>query len=181
MSMYDHFTEREREILLQRRAQRIIGERTGMQTGEIGTALTATIRDEKYALPVDMLTYVHLNVPVIPVPCVPPYVAGIANIRGHIIPVLDLGILLNVPGASSPGDDTTLIVADNSDIAVAFQVHNIGDIVAFPVADVVSVPSAVESERGSAYLQGIVPTGETLLDVNAILSDPELTISESVV
>ena len=180
MSMYDQFTEREQGILLERRAQRISGERSGVQAGEIGTALTATIREEKYALPVDMLTYVHINLPVIPMPCVPPYVAGIANIRGHIIPVLDLSVLLNVPGASNPDKDTTLIVASNSDIIVAFRVEIIGDITTFLVDDVASVASAVESERGGAYLQGILPSGETLLDVDTILGDPELTISESI-
>lgn len=180
MSMYEQFNEREQEILLQRRALRISGERSGVQAGEIGTALTATIRDEKYALPVDMLTYVHVNVPVIPMPCVPSYVAGVANIRGHIIPVLDLSVLLNVPGNSNSEDDTTLIVADNSDITVAFRVENIGDITTFAVADIASVASAVESERTSSYLQGILPSGETLLDVDAILGDPDLTISETI-
>jgi len=181
MSLFDHFNDKELDILQARRVQRLNGDSESQQDGLGETALTITVRQEHYAMPVKMLTYVHVDVAVIPVPCVPPYIAGIANIRGHIVPVLDLSVLLNVPGSVEADVAMTLVVATNKDVAVAFLVENIGDIEAYQVDDVQSVPSTiVENEQTRAYLQGILPNGATLLDVAAILDDPALIVMEKV-
>ena len=180
MSIYDQFNEKERAILIARRAQRLQAETAETQSGESDTALNVVIRNENYALPIAKLTYVLVNTPVIPVPCVPPYVAGIANNRGHIIPVLDLGVLLGVPGISDDAGENTLVVATNREITVALQVGTVGDITPFLVSKVAPVPAGFESERAKAYLRGVLPNGHTLLDIEAILGDPSLTVMENI-
>lgn len=179
MSMYSGFSEKEREILRARMAQRLTGEQDKLQGGEMDTALTVQIRQELYAMPVTMLTYVHTDVPIVPMPCVPPHIAGIANIRGHIIPVLDTGVLLSVPGTSNQEAKNTLVVATNSEMTVAFMVETIGDILTFPTSAIAPVPTG-EDERAKAYLQGILPGGETLLNIDAILDDPSLNVLENI-
>src|SRR5215216_5720695 len=97
MSIHEHFTERELKIL-QARAERAASaaQRDDVEKTEI-RALQCTLGSESYALPVEFVRAVYENVTVVPVPCTPRFVAGIANIRGRIMPVLDLATLLNVP------------------------------------------------------------------------------------
>ena len=81
MSMLERFSEKER-ALLEARAARIARVADGEETTELIHALTVAIQDGVYALPVDTLMGVYEEARVIPVPCTPEYVAGIANVRG---------------------------------------------------------------------------------------------------
>lgn len=178
MSFYQHFSEDELEIL-RARAERvaIISQEDG---GEITLdALLVSIRQETYAMPIDAITNVYQGIPVIPVPCVPPHVAGIANVRGHILPVLDLAVLLNVPGEAA-SSATHLIVASKGQMHVAFAVERIGEVVTLSMDKLNPVPATSSIER-PAYLQGVFPDGVVLLDVEAVLSDPALMVDEIVV
>jgi purine-binding chemotaxis protein CheW len=104
VSLYSNFSEQEWQIL-QARAARVAA--ASAQQGDYRTdvmaALRVTVRGERYALPLDSITAVYDRTPIIPVPCTPPFVAGIANIRGHIIPVLDLAALLGIADGNTPG------------------------------------------------------------------------------
>jgi purine-binding chemotaxis protein CheW len=138
-----------------------------------------TIREERYALPLPSLVNVHERIVIIPVPCVPRHVAGIANIRGHIIPVLDLGVLMDVPGVST-AKNSTLVVAAHHDLKVAFLVERIGDVATYTVNSVAPVPMNLETRQAVAYVQGILPGGAALLNIDAILDDDEITVNEKV-
>ena len=94
MSIFEHFSEEEREILRIRAERAANAVRESAQEA-VFSALEVTIQSQSYALPIEVLTTVYENVAVVPVPCVPSFVAGIANIRGRILPVFDLAVLLD--------------------------------------------------------------------------------------
>ena len=175
MSLYDQFTKEELKIL-QARTELAAKTADGQDDNTTG-ALTLAIWNEKYALNVDTLTAVYENIAVIPVPCVPSFISGVANVRGHIIPVLELGVLLNIPPRNEV-EMTGLVVASWEAMVIAFRVEAIGDVITFTDNEVESIPSNLDAMQ-AGYLQGILPGGVGLLDIEAILSNPDLIINET--
>ncbi len=175
MSFYDHYTETELEILRDR--ARRISRPSDDREGQLSAALEVEIHEESYALPVEELAAVYENTAVIPVPSAPPLVAGIANIRGHIIPVLNPGVLLGV-SSNSTSSAGSLVVISNDELTVAFRVEAVGDVTPFSAGDLSPLPANFDQKQ-SAYIQGILPNDAALLDVDAILNDPALVMNKS--
>ncbi len=177
MSIYDHFSEEEVEILRARaaRAARITEKRESQET--LITVLQFTLGSEAYALPVDCLLAVYENLTIIPVPGTPPHIAGIANIRGRITPVLDLAVLLNVPRAK---EDTisSLAVISRKEINLALRLDTVGEITSFSDGNIGPLPAGGDTLERAAYLRGITADGFTLLNVDMLFSDPTLIVDD---
>lgn len=174
MSILDRFTEKE-QALLKARAERIARVADDENTTDVIYALTVKIQNESYALPVDTLIGVYEEIHVVPVPCTPDYVAGIANVRGRVVPVFELASLLNLPG-SEEEELSTLIVASNEDLTLAFRVVAIGDMLTI-VGDEVG---AVQAGSEINYVQGVLNDGTAVVNMSMILDDPRLVVNSSV-
>lgn len=173
MSFYEHFSEEALEIL-KARAERAA---TTLQNGHSEkpvTSLKIHLNKDTYALPIEALQAVYEGIKVVPVPCTPAFVAGIANVRGRIVPVLNLAILLQVSDAEFTGG--SLIVVHNQTMTVAFMVEKIGDVTTFFLHDMIALPA---NSNIAHYLRGFLPDGSGLLDIHAILDNPELIVSEA--
>ncbi len=172
MSIYERFSPQELDIL-RARAERVARSIETDEQVEAMPVLLTAVRNEIYALPVEHVLSIYEDIPVIPVPCTPPFLAGIANIRGRILPVIDLGTLLDVPG--DPGTaNTALVVASDGDLEAAFRVEGITETQALATSSILSLPPNLETLR-VRYLRGVLPDGAALLDLAAILSDPALS------
>ena len=77
---------------------------------------------EAYAIPVEHVREVADLGAVTPVPGSGPEVLGVRNLRGRILPVLDLGFLLGVPRAAPPG---RLLVAEAGDREAGFAINEV--------------------------------------------------------
>jgi purine-binding chemotaxis protein CheW len=177
MSVFERFSQ-EQMAVLKARAERVARAAAEEDAGSLFGVLTVTIGAEQYALPVEWLTAVFDDVSVVPVPCTPDYVGGIANIRGHIVPVIHLAHLLNV--AVAPGVEfNKLIVLSNNELTLAVQVSGIGDVLNVSEHDLSAVPGDADIAQG-VYMRGILPDGAVVLDVRAILEDPALNVAEGV-
>lgn len=167
LSIYQHFSETEIEILRER-SERIARDNIEQETQATIAALIVMMHGEVYALPVEHILTIYEDVPIIPVPSVPTHIRGIANLRGHITPVIDLGILLDVPDIDTDFEKYYLIVVSDTDHTAAFFVEQVGDIVEFASENI--SPLTAESDEKSPFLQGIAPSGETLLNILAIFN-----------
>jgi purine-binding chemotaxis protein CheW len=179
MSFYDRFAEDE-QALLRRRAERAA--LSSLDTPEVLASidtLVVMLGDEPYGLPLRALTAAYqATTPVVPVPCTPPFVAGIANIRGHVVPVIDLAALLGISDTTPP-DFVGIVVATNDVMTVAFRVSAIGDAILVKVGELVPVSGLFDLAKRE-YLQGVLPDGTIVLNMDAILNDPALIVNETV-
>jgi purine-binding chemotaxis protein CheW len=172
MSFYEHFSIEEVAIL-RARAERIASTQNEIQQGDTVSVLVIQAAGETYGLPMESLTAVYMNHRIIPVPCVPPYVAGIANIRGEIMPVFDLATLLKVP---SEEKKEALIVASNNGNSMAFCVEAVGESRTVQLSELQPVPPLLND----TYLNGISADGMAMLNVEAIINDTELIVDEAI-
>jgi purine-binding chemotaxis protein CheW len=174
MSNYQHFSDTERAVL-QARAERAARTLGTNQTDDRLNTLLVTVGGETYALPIEAVIAVYEAMAVVPVPCTPPFLAGITNIRGHIIPVLDLGQLLNAH-VDPVGDVAALVVTAIEDLTVALRVDEIGTVQGLPTTGM--VPDNLDVTH-RMYLKGILPNGTILLDVQGLLSSPAIIVNEA--
>jgi purine-binding chemotaxis protein CheW len=171
MSIFRRFTDQEIEIL-RARAQRVAaGIKTEDETA-VFTVLLVTVQQERYAMPVEQINSIFERITVVPVPGTPPFIAGISNIRGRIIPVLDLGLLMNIPGERST-DSGVLVLVETRELEVAFRVDATLESQTFPNTSLSALPTDFEAKR-STYLRGLLPGGIALLDIHTILNDSTL-------
>jgi purine-binding chemotaxis protein CheW len=177
VSLYAHFSEQELEIL-RARAERAAAAEEKVTAEQTVTVVYTTLGSESYALSVECLRAVYKNVTVVPIPCTPSFVAGIANIRGRITPVLDLAVVLNVPPVATDGAKSLLVIA-RGDLIMALRVDDVGEIEMLTVRTLIPLPSDGRILASEVYLQGMFPNGATLLDVDALLNDPRLVVDHA--
>jgi purine-binding chemotaxis protein CheW len=171
MSFYDHFSEYEIAVL-RARAERIANTQQSKEDDAF-SALVIRVAGESYALPMDALTAVYEGYTIVPLPCVPPFVAGMVNVRGQILPVIDLAVLLGVPSETAK---RALLIVSNAEFSLGLCIETVGDVVTVLVSTLQSVPTALNQ----VYLRAVLPDGTALLDLDAILNDPALIVDETV-
>src|SRR5688572_23276034 len=123
MRIYKNFSEEQLQLLRDRAAQVAQAVNSGEMEQPI-TVLGITVRGENYLLPGDAMSAVYEDVRIVPIPNAPSYVQGIANIRGHIILIADLGQILDIPGSMLVHEHVSVVVL-HSDLDVAFLVESI--------------------------------------------------------
>lgn len=140
-----------------------------------GKYLTIILDGESYAVPVDEVREIIRLPAVTRVPQLPAYVAGVINLRGRVIAVLDLRAQLGLRAASS--DRTCIVVVAARWGAgirqVGLVVDFVEEVVTFSDTEIAPAPEfghAVES----AYLRGMAKSkGKVtmLLDLRAVMGD----------
>lgn len=122
---------------------------------------------EEYAVPVAYVREVIALDEIIPVPGTPADVLGVRNLRGQILPVIDLTVLLRIDRTESP---RLLLIAEAGGHRAGLALDEVSGIAELPE------PSA-ENESG-LLLEGSVLEGADLIgviDVPRVFSELERT------
>lgn len=88
----------------------------------MSTYVTLRVAGEAYAVPVGYVVEISPSGPVTRVPGTRPEVIGVRNMRGSIVPVVDLAMLLGVTGASARG---RLLVAADRGLRAGFEIDQV--------------------------------------------------------
>jgi purine-binding chemotaxis protein CheW len=136
-----------------------------------------TLADERYGIETRHVREVVRLTNFTPLPGAPEFLAGIINLRGSILAVLDLGKFfgLAVPGLS---DRTRVIVLGEERAEFGVLAEAANEVVTLR-ADALREPP--DSVTGSAreYLRGVTADALLVLDGAVLLADPRLTIDQS--
>jgi len=108
-----------------------------------------------------------------PVPKAPPFVEGVTNLRGRVIPVIDLRKRFGLE-ARDQGYMTRIIVADHEGKLIGMIVDGVDEVLTVP-ADAIEPPDEIVVSVDSEFLAGIVRLDERLI----ILLDQEQVLSAS--
>ncbi len=108
---------------------------------------------EQYAVPVTHVREVIGLDEVIPVPGTPGDVIGVRNLRGQILPVIDLTVLLGISRTAPP---RLLLIAEADGLRAGFALDEVSGIAELP-------PPSAENE--SSLLEGSVLVGADLIGV----------------
>ncbi len=146
-----------------------------------GKFLTFTLEDELYGIEIKYVTEIIGIQAITKVPDVPDYVKGIINLRGKIIPVIDVRLKFGKP-AMDYNDRTCIIVIDIGDVSVGLIVDNVDEVLTIEDQDI-AAPPASKTGFENRYIKGIGKAGERvqlLLDCEKLLKTEEMEILEGI-
>jgi purine-binding chemotaxis protein CheW len=136
------------------------------------------LAQERYALET---SHVHEVVPLTgltPLPCTPPFLTGIVNVRGCIVPVIDLKKFFNVADQGLTNLHRIILVRGHG-LELGLLADAIVGVCSLPVESL--QPSlATISGIGAAYLKGVTAESLVVLDLDRILLDPKIIVHEDV-
>jgi purine-binding chemotaxis protein CheW len=133
---------------------------------------------ERYAIESTYVREVHALRELTRVPCTPAYVAGMVDVRGQILTVIDVRTFFDLPQKGLP-DLNKVIVLKSGDIAFGLLADAIIGTRSIPAADLqMSLPTLTGIRRD--YLRGLTAERIVVLDAGSLLSDPNLVVHEEV-
>lgn len=133
----------------------------GSDTSDALQIVVCELGDEHYGLDIARVIEIIRQQPITAVPQSPVFVKGVMNLRGRIIPVVDLRSRFGMP-AVGPTKDTRIVVADSSSARVGLVVDAVSEVLIVPAASLEQTPNiaaGVETE----YLRGIAKLDDRLI------------------
>lgn len=140
-----------------------------------GKFLTFSIGREAYGFEIKYVTEIIGIQEITEVPELPNYVKGIINLRGKIIPVMDVRLRFKKEPMEY-NDRTCIVVIDIHDISIGLIVDHVAEVLVIPPENIVPPPT-VKTGFHNRYIKGIGKVGsevKLLLDCDKLLNDEEL-------
>lgn len=144
--------------------------------------LTFRIAAEEYGIEIRHVTEIIGVQKITEVPDTPPFLKGVINLRGKIIPVVDVRVRFGMEEIPY-GDRTCTIVVDVSGTSIGLIVDEVLEVVNIPSENVSDPPRTNKGSNGR-YIQGMGKVGDSvkiLLNIEHLLNDAELATAQEMV
>ncbi len=113
-----------------------------------------------------------------PLPCTPSFVAGIVNLRGRIVSVVDLRLFFGIPREKT-SEKALVLVLQSPEMEMGILVDALAGVRQIP-REKIAPPLPTMTSIGGAYLLGLAEGDLGILNVPAILEDPSLIVREEI-
>ncbi len=147
--------------------------------GREGKYLTFTLAKEEYGIGIKKVKEIIGMMPVTSVPRTPDFVKGVINLRGKVIPVIDLRLRFGLEGVEHT-DRTCIIVVEiqgvSGKLVIGIVVDSVSEVLNIKGADIEDTPAfgaTLDTEYilGMAKMEGEV---KILLDIDRVLGAGEI-------
>ncbi|MDI6852458.1 MAG: chemotaxis protein CheW [Deltaproteobacteria bacterium] len=159
-------------------ARQLDQENTALHDKE-GKYLTFTLADEDYGLEILKVREIIGMMGITAIPQTPPYIKGVINLRGRVIPVIDLRLKFGLPSLEY-GERTCIIVVDVlsrlGPVQVGVVVDSVSEVLNVGGGDI-TPPPAFGVQIDTGYILGIAKAKggiKILLDIDRVLAAEEL-------
>lgn len=148
-----------------------------------GMFMTFQTGRESFGISIDYVKEIIVIPPITPIPEVEDYIKGLVNVRGKIIPVIDVRIRFRMEPAEYT-DRTCIILLNLKEMMVGLIVERIEETIMIDETTVIAPPAIdkMGSEKNK-YVYGLARTEEhgvkLLLDPWKLISDEALELAET--
>jgi purine-binding chemotaxis protein CheW len=164
--------------ILKERA-RLLAQRPEDETaGAAIEVVTLLLAYETYAIETSYVREVYPLKDLTPLPCTPSFVAGIVNVRGQVMSVIDLKKLFELP-AKGITDLNKVVIISDGDMEFGILADAILDVRNIPLQEIQSGLPTLTGVRES-YLKGITADRLVVLDAEKLLHNKDIVIHEEV-
>jgi len=141
-----------------------------------GKYLTFALAGEEYGLEILKVREIISLCTITPVPRTPQFVKGVINLRGKVIPVVDIRLKFEMDQAETT-DESCIIVVQVSDIEMGILVDRVSEVLDIDGSDIEDPPSFGQNVKtdfilGMGKAQGRVTI---LLDISKVLTGDDLS------
>lgn len=137
--------------------------------------LTFSLGKETYGIEIRYVTEIIGIQAITEIPELPEYVKGIINLRGKIIPVMDVRLRFKKE-PKEYSDRTCIIVVDIKNISIGLIVDSVSEVLTIPEQDIAEPPQ-MNKGLNNRYIKMIGKVGndvKLLLDCEMLLTEEEL-------
>lgn len=141
---------------------------------EIYQLVSFVIDNEEFGVDVLKVQEINRVLELTRVPNCPDFVEGIINLRGRIVPVVDLRRRFNLPSIEKD-NHTRIIVVELTDRTVGFLVDRVHEVIRIERAIIESPPDLVTNVQ-TRYITGVAKLDDRLLillDLDSVLTTAE--------
>ena len=113
---------------------------------------------------------------------VPPFVKGVTNLRGTIVPIVDMRIKFNLENVEY-NHQTVVVILNLADRVVGVVVDGVSDVLMLQSAQISAAPQ-FGTAFSTEYLTGIGTVGERMLilvDIERLMTSAEMALVEQAV
>ena len=142
--------------------------------------LTFTLCSETYALEVSTVREALEMTAITAIPRSPAYLRGVINVRGSVVPVVDLRLKLGISGTEKPVDTCAVVLMDvpvgDESVTVGAVVDAVQEVVDFDCSTIQPPPRIGTSVR-SSLLVGIAAKDDRfvmILDIRKVFAEEEI-------
>ena len=147
-----------------------------------GKFLTFVVEDETYGIEIRYVTEIIGLQPITKVPESSAYIRGIINLRGKIIPVMDVRLKFRKPDAAY-NDRTCIVVVDVGTMQVGLIVDQVAEVIDIPEENIVPPPD-MKQGFNNRFIMGIGKVGEAIkliLDCRKMVTEEDEVLMEAMV
>lgn len=148
-----------------------------------GKYLTFSLADEEYGIGILKVKEIIGMITITAIPQTPPHIKGVVNLRGKIIPVIDLRLKFGLP-AMEYTERTCIIVMEiskeNGHILIGILVDSVSEVLNIKGVDIEDTPN-FGTDLNTDYILGMAKTGgkiKILLDIDRVMNADDVALLE---
>jgi len=144
-----------------------------------GKYLTFQLSEEEYGLEILKVREIIGMMTITPLPKMPEFVKGVINLRGKVIPVVDLSLCFGLPEIVQTEKTCIIVIEidpDNGGMQIGLQVDAVSEVLNVYDDDVEEAPK-FSSHIDIGYILGMAKSQDkvrTLLDINKVLASDNI-------
>jgi purine-binding chemotaxis protein CheW len=134
------------------------------------------VGDEEYAVYIHNVREIYPMTEIRKIPKAPKFVEGVINLRGSIIPIIDLRRRFDMPPTDLTKFNSKILIVELDKNQIGMIVDNVSEVMNFNLTDIEKAPPMFAANIDSQYIQGVAKIEERLvilLDIEKLLSFEE--------
>jgi purine-binding chemotaxis protein CheW len=150
-----------------------------------GKYLTFSLAGEEYGIGILKVKEIIGLMPITPVPKTPEHIRGVINLRGKVIPVMDLRLKFSMK-AMTDTERTCIVVTDinsgDNKISMGLVVDSVSEVLNIKSGEIENTPN-FGSNLDTAYILGMAKIGpcvKILLDIDKVMGSDDMNILDAV-
>ena len=151
------------------------------ESTELFQLVSFKIDNEEFGIDILNVQEINKMTQITKVPNSPKFVEGVINLRGRVIPVVNLRVKMDLPNKEYD-KDTRIIVVDLTGKTVGFLVDSVSEVLRIP-RNIMEPPPSIVAGINSNYITAVGKLEDgllILLDLEQILKQEEKAVLETV-
>lgn len=144
-----------------------------MEDSERKQVVVFELADEEYAVDITQSKQIIKVPKITPVPNTPAYVRGVINLRGQIVPVVDLRKRFGIN--SGTGEKERIITIEYEDMLIGLLVDDIKEVLWYDTEKELESAPEIDTAVRHDYIKGVIKKGKRLI----VLIDLEKLLFEN--
>lgn len=166
----------ERKKILKARAELLAKEPKEIKAGEYMEIVEFLLAQEHYGIETHYIREVYPLKDYTPVPCTPHFVLGLINVRGQVIPVIDMRKFFDMPEKGLTDLNKVIIIHDNK-MEFGILADAIIGVHSIAVAEI-QPPMPTLTGIREEFLRGVSMERMVILDAQRLLTDRNIVVNE---